>query len=386
MAVPPPSVPPPPALVLRAPAAIATGTGFALSGSGAGPGARVQLQLKLDGSWRPLVAARADGHGQFARDVRPATPRSGYRLRASTRDGRLSREVVVRSRDVTLDAVGDVNLGDAAGSEMAANGTGYPWTSVGPVLRGADIAFGNLECAISTRGAPVPKEFNFRGTPAALRAMHDDAGFDVVNLANNHAGDYGRSALLDTITWARRDGMTAVGAGGSLAAAAQPQVVERLGLKIAFVGFSNILPSEFWATPSSAGTDPATIAGIRASVAAAKREADVVIATFHWGIELDLQQNEDQEAFAQAALDAGATAVIGGHPHVLQPIHTLDGGRRVVAYSLGNFVFGSYRPTTVRTGILQLDLSARGVERTRFQHARIDGARPVLSGQPETIR
>jgi len=90
--------------------------------------------------------------------------------------------------------------------------------------------------------------------------------------------------------------------------------------------------------------------------------------------------------WGQAALDAGATAVIGGHPHVLQPVQTLDGGRRVVAYSLGNFVFGSARPTTVRTGILQLRLSARGVERTSFQHAQIEGSKPFLRGRPETIR
>ena len=89
--------------------------------------------------------------------------------------------------------------------------------------------------------------------------------------------------------------------------------------------------------------------------------ADVVIATFHWGIELDPVENEQQSALAATALDAGATAVIGGHPHVLQPIHTLDGGRRVVAYSLGNFVFSSYRAETVRT----TDVDPRLAERIR---------------------
>ncbi len=67
------------------------------------------------------------------------------------------------------------------------------------------------------------------------------------------------------------------------------------------------------------------------------------------------------------------------HPHVLQPLRRV-GQNRVVAWSLGNFVFASHRSTTVRTGILHLDLSARGVERTRFQRARIDGVRPVLTG------
>ena len=90
------------------------------------------------------------------------------------------------------------------------------------MLRRADVAFGNLECAVSARGFPVPKEFNFRGPPAALRPMARYAGFDVLNLANNHVGDYGTAALLDTVKNVRRFGMTAVGAGGSLASAAAP--------------------------------------------------------------------------------------------------------------------------------------------------------------------
>jgi poly-gamma-glutamate synthesis protein (capsule biosynthesis protein) len=381
VALTPPPPPAPPALVVRAPQLVATGVGFDLSGRGAASRGRVQVELKLDGGWRPLTAIRADARGRFERHVEPATPRRGYRLRVTVRDGRRSREVVV-----TLAAVGDVNLGDATASAMAARGTAYPWSSVAPALRSADIAFGNLECAVSTRGAPVEKQYRFRGSPAALKTMRDYAGFDVVNLANNHVGDYGTTALLDTIDWVRRFGIEPVGAGRSLAEAAKPTVVERLGLKIAFVGFSNILPPEFWATATHPGNQFASIPNVRASVAAARRVADVVIATFHWGIELDPVENAQESELAAAALDAGATAVIGGHPHVLQPIHTLDGGRRTVAYSLGNFVFSSYRAETVRTGILHLDLSERGVERTRFQRARIDGVKPVLTGSWANVR
>lgn len=376
---------PPPALVLRAPRTIATGTGFELTGR-AGPRSRVVVQVRVAGRWRPLTAVRADPRGRFAKAVRPQAARPGYRLRLRARDGRTSREIVVRARDVTLAAVGDVNLGDGPGEAIAAFGATYPWTSVAPPLRAADIAFGNLETAVSTRGAPVQKRFTFRGRPASLKAMRDYAGFDVLNLANNHVGDYGTQALLDTVAWVRRYGMEAVGAGGSLASAAAPRVVERLGLRVAFVGFSNILPSEFFAGPARPGTQPATLPGIRASVQRARQQADVVIATFHWGVELAPVEDGTQRVFAQAALDAGATAVIGAHPHVLQPIRTLDGGRRVIAYSLGNFVFSSFRASTVRTGILHLRLSARGVEGTRFQYARIDGSKPLLTGASRTIR
>jgi Bacterial capsule synthesis protein PGA_cap len=244
----------PPALELRAPAVIGTGTAFELRGAGAPPGSRVQIEVALRSRWRPLAGARADVRGSFTRRIRPAKARRRYLLRARAVDGRLSRRVRVRSRHVRLAAVGDVNLGDGPGAYIAQFGVRYPWTSVAPVLRRADVAFGNLECAVSTRGAPVPKEFNFRGQPAALRAMARYAGLDVLNLANNHVGDYGAAAMLDTIRLTRRYGMTAVGAGGSLAAAARPRVVRRLGLRIAFVGFSDILPASFFAASARAGT------------------------------------------------------------------------------------------------------------------------------------
>ena len=363
-------------LELRAPSPVATGVGFTVTGQGAAPATRLRIELRLAGRWRRLATAGADAGGRFERRLRPRRVRRRYVLRALAADGRASDPVVVRTRDVTLASVGDINLGNGPGLVIAQRGVRYPWTGVARELRRPDITFGNLECAVSTRGAPVPKQFNFRGRPAALRVLGGYAGFDVLNLANNHAGDYGSTALLDTARYVRRYGMTAVGAGGSLAAAARPRVVERLGLRVAFVGFSDILPASFFAGPNSPGTQAATFPAIRSSVRAARRRADVVIATFHWGVERAVRENGRQRAFAAAALRAGATAVIGAHPHVLQPIRR--SGRKLVAFSLGNFVFGAASPVTTRTGILRLRLSARGVEGSRFLPARIEGTRPRL--------
>jgi poly-gamma-glutamate capsule biosynthesis protein CapA/YwtB (metallophosphatase superfamily) len=255
-------------------------------------------------------------------------------------------------------------------------GPGYPWRSVAALTAAADIAFANLECAVSTRGSPQSKQFVFRGSPRALRPMGRLAGFDVVNVANNHAGDYGDSALLDTLRHVRKAGMRPVGAGATEAAAYRPRYMRRLGLRVAFVGFSTILPFEFRAL----GRDPGTAWGfperVREGVARARRHADVVIATFHWGIERDPFESPAQRALAELALDAGADAVIGAHPHVLQPIRRLA-GERLVAYSLGNFVFGASSPATARTGILRLKLSARGIEGHRLQPATIRGTKPT---------
>lgn len=368
---------PPAPLVFEGPRVVGAGTAFVVAGSSAPPGSRVQIEMRARSRWRPLAGARASAQGLFERSVRPKRIRSRYVLRAVAVDGRVSAPIRVRSRNVTLAAVGDVNLGDLPGAYIGRLGVRYPWTSVAPLLRRADVAFGNLECAISRRGFPVPKEFNFRGNPASLRAMATFPEFDVLNLANNHVGDYGRTAMLDTIRFTRRFGMLPIGAGGSLASAAKPRVFTALGLRIAFVGFSDILPASFFASPGRAGTQQATTENIRASVTRAKRRADVVLATFHWGVERATVEDSRQRAFADEALAAGATAVIGAHPHVLQPIRSV-GPRRLVAYSLGNFVFGAGSPGTTNTGILELELSTRGVEGTGFRRARIEATRPVL--------
>jgi len=173
--------------------------------------------------------------------------------------------------------------------------------------------------------------------------------------------------------------MTPVGAGATEAEAYRPRYMRRLGLRIAFVGFSTILPFEFRAL----GGDPGTAWGfperVRAGVARARRHADVVIATFHWGIERDQFESPAQRALAEVALDAGADAVIGAHPHVLQPIRRLP-GERLVAFSLGNFVFSASSSGTSSTGILELGLGRLGVLDARLVRARIQGGRPLLDG------
>ncbi len=142
----------------------------------------------------------------------------------------------------------------------------------------------------------------------------------------------------------------------------EPQVVTRLGLRVAFVGFSDIGPAVVLRRPRRARARRARRS--RRSPPACARpaaRADVVVATFHWGVERATSENARQRAFAQAALNAGASAVIGAHPHVLQPVRRLA-GRRLIAYSLGNFVWSAGSAATARTGILRLGLSTRGVE------------------------
>jgi hypothetical protein len=375
---PEPPPPPPPALVATAPRVRATGVAIPVRGRGAPPGARVALERRTASGWVEVgaAAARADGRVRIVYRPRVLARRYGLRLGGA---GATSPPLTVRSRDVTLAAFGDANLGDGVATVMAARGVLWPWRAVAPVLRRADVAFGNLECAVSYRGAPVPKEFTFRGSPRALARIVRFTGIDALNLANNHVGDYGTAALLDTVRHVRRLGVAAIGAGASLAGARRPRVVRRLGLRVAFVGFSDIGPASFAAGPRRPGTAFASIPAIRSGVRAARRRADVVVATFHWGVERAPRENARQRAFARAALGAGAAAVIGAHPHVLQPVRRI-GRRRLVAYSLGNFVWSAGSAATTRTGILRVRLSTRGVEGARLLRGRIVGTQPRLTG------
>jgi poly-gamma-glutamate capsule biosynthesis protein CapA/YwtB (metallophosphatase superfamily) len=359
---------------------VAPGGWIALTGSDAPERTGLVLETRAqDGGWRTAGSSSTDEDGDFRVEGRVLARPGRLAVRARAPGVGTSAPVAVTVRPLRLASVGDINLGDAPGAAIAANGPGYPWTSVGKRLRQADIAFGNLECAVSERGEPFPKQFTFRGTPAALKGLRRHSGIDVLNLANNHVGDFGREATIDTVNAVERLGMRAVGAGPDLRRALAPQVVERLGLRVAFVGFSSIAPLEFAAAENTPGTAWASPGAVAQAVRAARRRADVVVATFHWGIEKATFETAEQQALAQVAAAAGAQLVIGAHPHVLQPLRRE--GAAVVAYSLGNFVFGAASPGTASTGILEAHLTADGVAAARWRAGSIVSARPVLDSK-----
>lgn len=356
---------------------VAPGGRIALSGSDAPPSQPLVLETRAKGArWRVAARGASDDDGEFRLEGRVVGRPGPVAVRARAPGLALATPVPVNVRPLRLAAVGDINLGDVPGDAIAANGPRWPWESAGRALRAADIAFGNLESAVSERGTPFPKQFNFRGTPAALAGLRRHSGIDVLNLANNHVGDYGQQAMLDTVRGVEGLGMKAVGAGGDLRRALAPQVIERLGLRVAFVGFSNIYPIEFAAAERSPGTAWATPEAVASAVAAARRRADLVVATFHWGIEKQTLESADQRALADVAVAAGAQLVIGAHPHTLQPVRRQRAA--LVAYSLGNFVFGAFSGDTATTGILELDLTAEGATAARWRAGHITGGRPEL--------
>ena len=250
-----------------------------------------------------------------------------------------------------------------------------------PLLGSADLALVNVEMAISDRGVAVPgKQFTFRAPPVAAEII-GDAGIDVATLANNHARDFGADALLDTVELLEAQGVATVGAGATSTDAFTPAILtvgppER-PISVAVLGANLVMPSGFAATSNRAGVANGNDRDrVLANVRVAAEANDVVIVTLHWGIECDTCPQPTHERFAEQLLEAGATAVIGHHPHVLQPVVFEDG--KVVAFSLGNFAWHPRNTITGDTALLELSfVDAELVGVTAHPHVLDANGAPV---------
>lgn len=254
-----------------------------------------------------------------------------------------------------------------------------PFASIVPPLGSMDLSVVNVEMAISDRGAPHSKRFVFRAPPAAAGRIAD-GGVRVASLANNHAMDYGADALFDTIELLEGAGVTTIGAGRNIDEAYRYRIVATAGgVNVAFVGASQIVPSGFAAgatRPGIASAHPPNLARVLDTVRAATAAADAVVVVVHWGIERNPCTTETQRSLARQLLDAGADAIIGHHPHVLQPV--VFTGEKLVAFSLGNFIWEPRQNMGGETGVLQIDFDGDTVLDSTFHpHLLDDDGVPV---------
>jgi poly-gamma-glutamate synthesis protein (capsule biosynthesis protein) len=283
-------------------------------------------------------------------------------------------------RPAVLVFTGDILLAGRAGDAIKKEGPAAPFAGVIDVLRSADLAVGNLECPLAVTGRPESKEYTFRARPEAAEAL-SAAGFDIMTLANNHTGDYGPGALVETLAALKKNGIAAVGAGRNrddarrfiLTTAGSPPI------KIAILAFSNMQPTDFYAGRKRPGTNPAWPSQIKADVAAAHARARLVVVLFHWGEELSEIPSKSQRYLARVAVEAGADLVVGHHPHVLQGLE--QRGNALIAYSLGNFLFPS-GGSAKQTMILRYSAAQKGPARAELIPCEIEGFRPrIAAGQ-----
>ena len=285
-------------------------------------------------------------------------------------------------------AVGDISLGSAPGRLIASKGPKAPFTDFAPMLRSADVAVGNLECPISSRGSAVPgKTYTFRGDPKAVRGLAW-AGFDLLALGNNHARDYGGDALLDTMRHLRKAGISYTGAGKNRGEAFAAASIDRAGSRIAFLSFSQIGPADFAATDTRSGTAfvyRMDRRNVRAAIEKAALRSDYVIVSYHWGIEKEYAPTASQVADGRFAIDAGADLVLSHHPHRIQGVEYYKKG--LIAYSLGNFVFSPGSSGGRDTLALTVRLGPKGVLSAHAVPAHIEATgRPVRPKGPTAKR
>ena len=289
----------------------------------------------------------------------------------------LSREVPAA---VELVAVGDIMLGRNIKTRMKTISTNYPFASDGiqSLLAGADIAFGNLECAISDRGTRQNKAYAFRADPGAAQALAG-AGFDILCLANNHAGDYGDQALVDTLDLLEQAGIRAVGAGRNADQAYGATTLGVGALRVAFLANNLVPPSSFAAGDESPGSAFADTTKLISAVRHARATTDLVIVSCHWGMEYREAPTPTQKRLAQQLAEAGADLVIGHHPHVIQGVGHLE--RTFIAYSLGNFVFDMNVSATAQEGVaLRALFDETGVKTVDLIPYVISLGQPQLAG------
>jgi len=276
---------------------------------------------------------------------------------------------IAQAETVRLIFVGDVMLDDGPGKVVAAGRD--PLAPFAALLADADYRIANLECPLATTGAAIPtKIYTFRADPRATRVLR--GRFDAVSVANNHSGDYGRAAFLETLAVLDGAGIRYFGGGRNLVEAHAPLWIEKKGLRIAVLGYDEFLPRAFEAGADFPGIawseDSHVISDIRAARAAG---ADIVIPFMHWGWEYESGPNPRQRQLARAMIDAGADAVVGGHPHVTQGAEVYRG--KPVIYSLGNFVFDGFEAPEAKLGwLLRLEIDQGGVSSWLTFAARMD--------------
>lgn len=249
----------------------------------------------------------------------------------------------------------------------------HPFLGAADFLRDADIAFGNLE-------TPLSDDARWSGafrTPAAFADALAWAGIDVVATANNHSLDAEGEGLLDTIHHLRRAGVGHAGTGRDLADARRPYIVERGGMRIAFLAYAQFVNDggSSFATPNQSGVVPMDPLLIREDIARVRDRVDFVAVSFHWGIENSQEVHPGMRDFAYDVLDAGADAILGHHPHVPRGIEVRDG--KPIVYSMGNFIFGHGHDYWMDNIAVRLHIGIEGA--TRLDVLPVAGRGDALS-------
>ena len=252
--------------------------------------------------------------------------------------------------EIVLAAVGDIMLSRTVEQKMIAKGDWeYPFWEMADVTSGADIAFGNLETSILEGDVIRSGSFTFRTDPKAVEGLRY-GGFDVLSLANNHIMNFGITGLESTLRELDAAGIDHVGAGCGEGDINAPVIWEAKGVKFGFLTYSYADDRITGKNGKACGSAFLDKEKMEAQVVELKTKTDVVVVSMHAGTEYATAPSSQQKDFARAAVDAGATLVIGHHPHVVQTFEKYGNG--YIIYSLGNFIFDQMWSEETRLGAI----------------------------------
>lgn len=254
---------------------------------------------------------------------------------------------------LSLVFTGDVLFDRGVRQQITATGVDELFSDVAAEFHAADAAIVNLECPITSVAQPVHKRYIFRGDTCCAAALAR-AGVTHAALANNHSIDQGRNGLSETMQLLAKAGISPMGAGENPEAAGRPVVIRKGNIEVACFN-SVLLPLENWLyleeKPDVCRWTVGRLAEeIRMYKAAHPHNKVVVV--LHWGMEYHKTPSPMQRRDAWRLIRAGADAIVGHHPHVIQQLEYIEG--KPVAYSLGNFVFDQRTPDTSSAQMLRL--------------------------------
>ena len=235
--------------------------------------------------------------------------------------------------------VGDMMLGRSITNKGSKNNYKNMFSGVSDLWKDSDYVAGNLECVLLDNASDYEKndkEIHINAETKTANVLKEN-GFTLVSLANNHLADFKAKGVVNTLDTLDKVGLKHVGVGRNLTEAAEYDIQEINGVKIATIAVSDIIPKDFAARDSKAGILTTKTLKYYQAVKDASEKADLVIANIHWGVEYGMTETEAQQQLARNLINWGVDVVIGSHPHVLQPVEKYGDG--IIFYSMGNFVF-----------------------------------------------
>lgn len=247
-------------------------------------------------------------------------------------------------KSARLLALGDISLHGLTRAQVEQS-TGYKVLARRLNAYGG-ITLANLECALTTSKNLNLNKIALHADPELLSEL---PRIDIFALANNHIYDAWDEGANDTMGALRQHGKTYFGYGKDLLAARKPAVIEKGGIRLGFLGYSCLSTNgQNYATTVKPGVSPLDINYLRTDIAQLKNKVDHIIVVLHWGQEQVHYPTPDQIAVAHRAIDLGASAIVGIHPHAIQGVERYKNG--FICYSLGNFIFTEAEIEQLREG------------------------------------